>query len=295
VTTALDDFLNHLKVERGLAVLTLDAYSRDLRKYADWLLERGIDDPAKVTRKEVSGFLLFLTKKKLDPKSINRNLVAVRQLHKFLRRERRATNDPTEHVEGPKTWRKVPQVLSHDEVDRLMDAPDESSPLGVRDRAMLEVLYGCGLRVSELVGLTVEQLDLTRGLVRAYGKGSKERMVPLGEVATGRLREFLAGSRNRLLKDRTSVFVFVNKDGTRMSRQGFWKNLRKYALAAGIPRRISPHKLRHSFATHLLERGADLRAVQAMLGHADISTTQIYTQVNRARLREIHAKFHPRP
>jgi integrase/recombinase XerD len=294
MTEEIDDFLNHLKVEKGLAVLTLDAYARDLRKYSEWLAERGITAAEKVVRKHVSDFLLFLARKKLDPKSINRNLVAIRGLHKFLKRERRLAVDPTEHVDGPKTWRTVPQVLSLAEVDRLLDAPDEATPRGERDRAMLEVLYASGLRVSELVGLTLDQLDLQRGLVRAFGKGSKERLVPMGEIATARLRDWLGGSRNRMLHGNQSEFVFVSKDGKRMSRQGFWKNLRKYALEAGINRRISPHKLRHSFATHLLERGADLRTVQAMLGHADISTTQIYTHVNRARLKAIHAQFHPR-
>ena len=294
MTGEIDDFLNHLKVEKGLAILTLEAYSRDLRRYAEWLSERGIESAGKVARKDVSDFLLSLARRKLDPKSINRNLVAVRGLHKFLKRERRVAIDPTELVTGPKTWRKVPQVLSLVEVDRLISAPDKSTPLGERDRAMLEVLYASGLRVSELVGLTLDQLDLQRGLIRAFGKGSKERLVPMGEVAVARVREFLAGPRDRLLQGRASHFVFVNRNGARMSRQGFWKNLRKYALTAGINRRISPHKLRHSFATHLLERGADLRTVQAMLGHADISTTQIYTHVNRARLKAIHAQFHPR-
>ncbi len=294
MTSEIDDFLNHLKVEKGLAVLTLEAYARDLRRYAEWLETRGITTPDGVARRDVSEFLLALTRKKLDPKSINRNLVAVRGLHKFLKRERRVAIDPTEHIEGPKTWRKVPQVMSLDEVDRLLAAPDAATPLGERDRAMLEILYASGLRVSELVGLTLDQLDLQRGLVRAFGKGSKERLVPMGEVAVTRVRDWLDGARDRVLHGNASEFVFVNRNGGRMSRQGFWKNLRKHALTAGINRRISPHKLRHSFATHLLERGADLRTVQAMLGHADISTTQIYTHVNRARLKEIHAKFHPR-
>ena len=305
----VDEFLNHLRVEKGLAVLTLEAYGRDLRKYVEWLTAKGIDDPAAVKREHVSAFLLSLAKAKLDPKTINRNLVAVRRLHKYLRMEKVTSGDPTEHVEGPKTWRKVPQVLSMAEVDRLLAAPDDPTPLSVRDRAMLEVLYATGLRISELVGLTMDQVDLDRGLVRAFGKGSKERLVPMGEVAVDAVRDYLASARPHLAKERAPVRafalprgaprtpreVFLNKDGRRMSRQGFWKILRRYALQAGLPPKISPHKLRHSFATHLLERGADLRSVQAMLGHADISTTQIYTQINRARLKEIHAKYHPRP
>lgn len=299
---AVDDFLNHLRVEKGLAVLTLEAYAKDLRKWTEFLRDRGFDDFAGVTRKEVSAFLLALGKRKLDPKTINRNLVAMRRLHVYLKIEKVLPIDPTEHAEGPKTWRRVPQVLSMDEVDRLLTAPAGEGALASRDRAMLELLYATGLRVSELVGLTLDQLDLQQGLVRAYGKGSKERLVPMGEVAAERVRDYLELARGSLAGgargagvDGTTRHVFLNANGRGMTRQGFWKILGKRALQAGIGRRISPHKLRHSFATHLLERGADLRSVQAMLGHADISTTQIYTQVNRARLKEIHAKFHPRP
>ena len=291
----LDEFLNHLRVERGLALLTLEAYARDLQKWTAFLgaRKKGVLEAA---RADVQAFLLSLARKKLDAKSINRTLVAVRQLYKFLREEGRMEVNPTEHVDAPKTWRRVPQVLSHDEVERLLAAPDPATPQGVRDRAMLELLYATGLRVSELVGLTEDQLDLGMGVVRAFGKGSKERMVPMGEVAVERLREWLDGPREAwaaLGKHRGRVFL--TRRGSGMTRQGFWKLLLGHAKTARIHRRISPHKLRHSFATHLLERGADLRAVQAMLGHADISTTQIYTQVNRARLKEIHAKFHPRP
>lgn len=282
-------------MERGLALLTLEAYARDLQKWVAFLgaRKKTILDAG---RAEVKAFLLVLSKKKLDAKTIVRNQVAIRQLYKFLRREGHLEGDPTEHVDTPKTWRRVPQVLSMDEVDRLLAAPDPASTLGVRDRAMLELLYATGMRVSELVGLTESQLDLGMGVVRAFGKGSKERMIPMGEAAVERLREWLDGPRDEWASlGKHRGHVFLTRRGTRMTRVAFWMRLAGHAKKAGIARRISPHKLRHSFATHLLERGADLRAVQAMLGHANISTTEIYTHVNRARLKQIHARFHPRP
>lgn len=295
----LDEFLNHVRVEKGLALLTVEAYARDLQKWAAFLEKRGVT-VSSAARADVQAFLLALSKRRaggaLDAKSIARNLVAVRQLYKFLLQEGRIGKDPTAHVESPKTWRRVPQFLSLEEVDRLLAAPDPASPAGVRDRAMLELLYATGLRVSELVGLTENQLDLRMGVLRAFGKGSKERMVPIGEAAIERLREWLDGPREDLAAlGRHRGHVFLTRLGRRMSRVMFGKIVDKYAKKAAIGRKISPHKLRHSFATHLLERGADLRAVQAMLGHADISTTQIYTHVNRARLKQIHAKHHPRP
>ena len=291
----LDEFLNFVRVEKGLAPLTAEAYARDLQKWSGFLEKRKVA-LEEAARADVQAFLLSLAKKKLDAKSVARNLVAIRQLYKFLLQEGRIEKDPASHVESPKTWRRVPQFLSVEEVDRLLAAPDPATPGGVRDRAMLELLYATGLRVSELVGLTENQLDLRMGVLRAFGKGSKERMVPIGEEAVERLREWLEGPREELAAlGRHRGFVFLSRFGRRMSRVMFGKILDKYAKRAGIGRKISPHKLRHSFATHLLERGADLRAVQAMLGHADISTTQIYTHVNRARLKAIHAKHHPRP
>ena len=282
-------------MEKGLALLTLEAYARDLQKWTAFLdtRKRTVLD---AERAELKAFLLTLSKKKLDTKTIVRNQVAIRQLYKFLKREGRIEKDPTEHVDTPKTWRRVPQVLSMDEVDRLLNAPDPVTTIGVRDRAMLELLYATGMRVSELVGLTESQLDLSMGVVRAFGKGSKERMIPMGEAAVERLREWLDGPRDEWASlGKHRGHVFLTRRGTKMTRVAFWMRIGGHAKKAGIGRRISPHKLRHSFATHLLERGADLRAVQAMLGHANISTTEIYTHVNRARLKEIHARFHPRP
>lgn len=291
----IDEFLNHLRVEKGLALLTLEAYSRDIQKWVAFLGLRK-KTVLEAERADVKAFLLALSKKKLDAKSVARNLVAVRQLYKFFRGEGHLEVDPTRHVDSPKTWRRVPQVLSMEEVDRLLNAPDPATTIGLRDRAMLELLYATGMRVSELVNLTEEQLDLAMGVVRAFGKGSKERMIPMGEAAVERLRDWIDGPREEwaaLGKHRGHVFLTAR--GKRMTRVAFWMRIGGHAKKAGINRRISPHKLRHSFATHLLERGADLRAVQAMLGHASISTTEIYTHVNRARLKEIHARFHPRP
>ena len=287
IDRVVDDFLNHLRVEKGLALSTIEAYAKDLRAYREWLDGKGVRDAAAITRRHVSDFLLSMANRRLDGKTIARARVSIRQLHKFLLAEKVVSENVTDHVDAPKTWRRVPDVLSAEEIERLLAAP-KPDLLGTRDRAMLEVLYGSGLRVSELVGLTLDQVELDRGLLRAFGKGSKERLVPMGDAAVEALREWLA------VRPAGARHVFVNKDGRRMSRQGFWKRLRQHALAAGITKKLSPHKLRHSFATHLLERGADLRSVQAMLGHADISTTQIYTQVSRARLKSLIDEKHPR-
>lgn len=290
----VDQFLNFLRVERGLSPQTLEAYGRDLVKFIKFLKENSIHEPRKVTRRDILDFLTFLHSKKLNSKTINRNLVSVRRCFKFLRQENFIASNPTDDVEGPRTWRKIPEVLSIREVDQLLAVPSGDAPLSIRDAAMLELLYATGLRISELVGLTLNSLNLQVGIVKAYGKGRKERIVPVSDTAMDRLRIYLDKSRGRLLGEGTSDALFLNRRGKSMSRQGFWKILKGYAIKAGIRKNISPHKLRHSFATHLLERGADLRSVQMMLGHADISTTQIYTHVNKARLKEIHEKFHPR-
>ncbi len=285
--------MQHLRVEKGLARSTLEAYARDLKLYAEFLSSERIVRPDRVDRRRIGAYLLWLQKRRLDARTIRRNLVAVRGFHRFLRQEGRSKHDPTERVASPTVWRRVPETLSEAEVERLLDAPDPRTPLGRRDRAMLELLYGAGLRVSELVGLEEEQLDLDGLLVRAYGKGSKERIVPIGEAARECLATYLRDDRPRLLKGRTSRRLFVNARGGPLSRVGFWKILRKHGAKARL-KRVYPHALRHSFATHLLERDADLRAVQAMLGHADIATTEVYTHVNRKRLKQVHEKYHPR-
>jgi integrase/recombinase XerD len=290
---ALDRFLAHLRVERGLLAATLEAYARDLREYMDWLSRQGIARLADVTEPLILQHLGALQVRGLSQASQARHLAAVRGLHKFANAEGLTSTDPSEGVGATRGSRPLPHFLAVDEVDRLLARPDCSTVAGSRDKAMLEVLYASGLRVTELVELPLSAIDLQTGVVRVRGKGGKERIVPVGERAREALSAYLSGPRQRLLGTRHCTDLFVTPRGGRMTRQGFWKLLGRYARAAGIEQRVYPHTLRHSFATHLLERGADLRAVQAMLGHADIATTQIYTHVDRERLKTVIAK-HPR-
>lgn len=290
----VDLFLDFLRTERGLAPNTLEAYGRDLRDYLDALAAKGLSEPDAIAPDAIAGHLAQLHRRGLSHRSQARHLAAIRGLHLFLVRERHARRDPTEDLETPRVRRKLPIFLTLDEVERLLEAPDVRAPAGERDRALLEVLYATGLRVSEVCDLTCEDVNLRDGFLVARGKGSKERIVPLGDWAISWLKRHLEGGRHALLKARSSRALFVGPRGCRLTRQGVWKLIKRYALAAGISKPLSPHKLRHSFATHLLERGADLRAVQAMLGHADISTTQIYTHVDRARARAVYDKAHPR-
>ncbi|MFN2547519.1 MAG: site-specific tyrosine recombinase, partial [Myxococcales bacterium] len=269
---ALDRYLAHLRVERGLLPATLESYARDLREYLDWLAPRA-PSLAEVTEPLILQHLAGLHQRGLSRASQARHLSAVRGLHKFANAEGISPTDPSEQIEAARGSRPLPNFLTIDEVDRLLSAP----PPGSRDRAMLEVLYASGLRVSELVGLPVSAIDPHTGVVRVRGKGGKERIVPVGERAQAALADYLSGARQKLLGTRRSNDLFVTPRGAKMTRQAFWKLIGRYARAAGISQRVYPHSLRHSFATHLLERGADLRAVQAMLGHADIATTQIYT------------------
>ncbi len=290
----LDCFFNYLTVEKGLSVNTLSAYGRDLGAYAEFLQKKNIDEPGHIEQADVLGYLVALKKKGLAPRSRARVLSALRNFHRFLIRENYVSHDPTALIESPRILSGLPHLLSEVDVERLLTAPSGDSPLVLRDRAMLEVLYATGMRVSELVGLRSGDLKLDIGCLNAFGKGSKQRLIPLGEVAIEILRDYLQNGRPRLLKKNTSDEVFLNSRGGKLSRQGFWKILRQYALQAGIQQRVYPHMLRHSFATHLLEHGADLRSVQTMLGHADISTTQIYTHVLQERLQQLHQKYHPR-
>ncbi len=289
---ALDRYLDHLRVERGLLSATLEAYARDLREYTDWLARQGISRLGDVTEPIILQHLSALQLRGLSRASQARHLAAVRGLHRFANAEGIAATDPSEGVGATRGSRPLPNFLGIDEVDRLLAQPGGDTPAGARDKAMLEVLYASGLRVSELVSLPIGAIDLQTGVVRVRGKGGKERIVPVGERAREALARYLA-ARQKLLGVRRSPDLFVTSRGARMTRQGFWKLLGRYARAAGIEQRVYPHTLRHSFATHLLERGADLRAVQAMLGHADIATTQIYTHVDRERLKAVIAK-HPR-
>ncbi|HEU4382462.1 MAG TPA: site-specific tyrosine recombinase XerD [Anaeromyxobacteraceae bacterium] len=291
---ALDLFLSHLRVERGLAANSVEAYGRDLRRYLEHLHRAGLDAWERVGRPEVRAYLAWLASRGISARSQARALSALRAFHRLLLRERLAPADPTDEVDSPRAGRRLPSVLSTGEVARLLAAPDPRRPAGVRDRAMRELLYASGLRVSELVSLDLNQVDLESRVLRVRGKGSRERLVPVGGPAAEALRAWLSEARSRVLRGRPSRDLFVTPRGRRMTRQGFWKLLGRYARAAGIRRRFSPHTLRHAFATHLLAGGADLRAVQAMLGHADVSTTQIYTHVDRTQVRRLYERHHPR-
>jgi len=290
---ALDEYLAHLRVERGLLPATLESYARDLGEYLRWLRDGRVSTLDQVAEERIFAHLASLQQRGLSAASQARHLAALRGLHRFAAAEGLARLDPSVNVGRPRLKRPLPNFLGVTEVDRLLAQPDPKTPAGARDKAMLELLYATGLRVSELVALPLAAIDPGTGVVRVRGKGNKERVIPVGERAREALAFWLSSARGQLLAKRTSRDLFVTPRGTRMTRQGFWKLLARHAREAGIDARVTPHTLRHSFATHLLERGADLRAVQAMLGHADIATTQIYTHVDRERLGQILAR-HPR-
>ena len=288
-----DQFIHHLRVERGLAENTIQSYSRDLTRFLKFLEARKLS-PLTLSRDDLMDYMAGLDGE-LSHRSSARNLSALKMFFRFLVSEGKIKQSPARLLETPKLPLKLPNVLSRSEVEVLLSQPKAVDALGQRDKAMLELLYATGLRVSELVGLKISQANLEAGFVRTMGKGSKERMVPMGGQAVEALRTYLFDRRASLLKKGPSPYLFLNARGGALTRQGFWKIIKKYGLQAGIKKVITPHLLRHSFASHLLECGADLRAVQVMLGHADISTTQIYTHVTRERLKEIHEKHHPRP
>ena len=292
--THLDLYLDYLTVERGLAANTRASYSGDLLKFLTYLKDRGVGDWSQVGFTDIMGFLSQAQEQGLAPRSRARVLSALRGFFKFMVRDNHLSESPVANLTSPRLRRKLPAVLSVAEVERLLAQPKVKLPLGQRDAAMLELLYGTGLRVSELVSLTLARVNLEVGFIVVLGKGAKERIVPVGEAATEAVRIYVTESRPRLLKGRVTEILFVTNRGGAMTRQGFWKLLKKYGREAGLKKKLTPHTLRHSFATHLLEGGADLRSVQMMLGHADISTTQVYTHVARERLREVHKKYHPR-
>jgi integrase/recombinase XerD len=290
----LDEFLNYLVVERGLSKNTLESYSRDLNKYINYLEKKGISDIKETSSLDIMSFISTLKESGLATKTTARNLVAIKMFYRFLFNERHIKENPAIKIDSPKTWFNLPNTLTVDEVERLLNKPDMNTALGMRDSAMLELLYATGMRVSELTSSSLNDINLEAGYIIVLGKGSKERIIPIGVQAVKKINEYLTDSRKRLLKNSSSSFIFLNRSGKPISRQGFWKVIKKYAIQAQINKNITPHTLRHSFATHLLERGADLRSVQTMLGHVDISTTQIYTHVTRERLKKLHSQLHPR-
>jgi integrase/recombinase XerD len=294
ITALIDQFLNYLLVEKGLSRATLESYSRDLLRFTEFLNRNGRSRVSEEDTPLLLKHLIQLRTEGLGARSRARHLVALRGFYRYLAQEKLLAQDPAKLLDLPKTPLKLPEVLGVDEVRRLLNSPDTRSTQGIRDAAMLEVLYAAGLRVSELTRLKIQDVHLDAGFVRVFGKGSKERVVPIGQYAREKILFYLENARGRLLREHASPYLFVARAGRPMTRQAFWKLLRQYAANAGLTRTVTPHSLRHSFASHLLEGGADLRAVQVMLGHADISTTQIYTHVTTDRLRELHRKYHPR-
>ena len=294
LSSYIDSFLSMASVEKGLAKNTIEAYSRDLNRLADFLIKQGIGSWPKVESIHLRSYLAALKSGGLSPRSVARHVVTLRRLYRFLETEGLVNESPVPRLLYSAQTRKLPQTLSVADVRTLLNQPDDNEMLGARDQAMLELLYASGLRVSELITLRTQQVNFQGNYLTVKGKGAKVRAVPFGQWARQKLSRYLNDVRPRLLKGKSSSYLFVNRGGQGLTRQGFWKLIRRYALLAGIDKRVTPHTLRHSFATHLLEGGADLRAVQTMLGHADISTTQIYTHVDGARLKAVHQKFHPR-
>jgi len=292
----LRDFIHFMIVEKGLAQNTIVSYERDLKRYLTYLQQveqlKSLND---VSRIHIVQFLSFLKGEGKSAKTLARHIASIRAFHQFLLREKAVEQDPSVHIETPQLERTLPKVLSFGEIETLLETPDQSSSFGLRDKAMIELLYATGIRVSELINLDMENVHLTMGFVRCIGKGNKERIIPIGKIAQDVIEQYIHQSRPKLKnsKNRTEA-LFLNHHGNRLTRQGFWKIIKKLASEAKIEKELTPHTLRHSFATHLLENGADLRAVQEMLGHADISTTQIYTHVTKTRLKDVYTKFHPR-
>ena len=294
ISSELERFTTALWLERGLSDNTREAYSRDVLGLNAWLLNQSRGDALTASESDVQAYLGARLSQGSSHRSISRLLSSLRSFYQYLVREGDLSSDPTQHLDRPKPSRPLPKSLSESEVDQLLDAPDTSVVVEHRDLAMLEVLYASGLRVSELVGLTLPQLSLNQGVVRVFGKGGKERLVPLGEAAIETVTDYLGSTRQALLRDRQSDVLFPSNRGKVMTRQTFWYRIKIYAKRAGIDPNLSPHTLRHAFATHLINHGADLRVVQMLLGHSDLTTTQIYTHVARSRMQALHEKHHPR-
>ena len=290
----LDRYYNHLLIEKGAAGNTLEAYSRDLKRFVTFLEEKGLSDVRAVSSQHVIDFLVQIKGEGLSANSMNRSLAALRGFYKFLLQEKAVDESPLAHIELAKVWMRLPDTVSKEEMNLILSQPGDQTPAALRDSAMLELLYATGLRVSELIGLTMNSINWQVGFLVVMGKGSKERVVPIGKTAYDCVRRYVDEARPKLLKSKTTDVLFLNRFGGALTRQGLWKIIIHYAQKAGLQKNIHPHTFRHSFASHLLEGGADLRAVQVMLGHSDISTTQIYTHVTRERLKEIHRRYHPR-
>ena len=290
----LDAFIDNIWIEKGLSQNTLDSYRSDLEQFSKWLEKNNLSY-LKTSKKEILSYLSFLFQKGLGSKTVARKLSSLKSFFRYLVFKSIIPNDPSSEVETPKLLKSIPKSISEKEVEALLAAPDEKTDIGLRDKTMIETLYSCGLRISELTNLELLNLNLRQGVIRVIGKGQKERLVPMGDQLIGLLELYISSSRKNLLNKRHSDFLFLSTRGQRMTRQSFWHRIKHYCLASGFePDKISPHVLRHAFATHLLNNGADLRVVQLLLGHSDLNTTQIYTEVARQRLKRLHTEHHPR-
>lgn len=289
-----DLYINHMLLEKGLAANSLESYTHDLTVFVTFMVQNGLENIQAVDTTAILAWLIHLKKEGLSARSRARHLITIRGLFKFLLKEEIINSDPVKIVDIPKTGLYLPEVMTIEEIQNLLAVPNTTEPRGLRNAAMLEILYGAGLRVSELINMKVQDINFDAGFVRIFGKGSSERVVPVGSHAKERTLEWIKAGRPQLLQNIVSRHLFVARAGKPMTRQGFWKIIKQYSLKAAIKRNITPHTFRHSFATHLLEGGADLRSVQTMLGHADIATTQIYTHISKSHLLEMHKKFHPR-
>ena len=290
----LDAFIDNIWIEKGLSQNTLDSYRSDLEQFSIWLEKNNLSY-IKTSKKEILSYLSFLFQKGLGSKTVARKLSSLKSFFRYLVFKSIIPNDPSSEVETPKLLKSIPKSISEKEVEALLAAPDEKTDIGLRDKTMIETLYSCGLRISELTNLELLNLNLRQGVIRVIGKGQKERLVPMGDQLIALLELYISSSRKNLLSKRHSDFLFLSTRGQRMTRQSFWHRIKHYCLASGFePDKISPHVLRHAFATHLLNNGADLRVVQLLLGHSDLNTTQIYTEVARQRLKRLHTEHHPR-
>ena len=290
----LDAFIDNIWIEKGLSQNTLDSYRSDLEQFSSWLEKNNLNY-VKTSKKEILSYLSFLFQKGLGSKTVARKLSSLKSFFRYLVFKSIIPNDPSSEVETPKLLKSIPKSISEKEVEALLAAPDQKTDIGLRDKTMIETLYSCGLRISELTNLELLNLNLRQGVIRVIGKGQKERLVPMGDQLIGLLELYISSSRKNLLNKRHSDFLFLSTRGQRMTRQSFWYRIKHYCLASGFePDKISPHVLRHAFATHLLNNGADLRVVQLLLGHSDLNTTQIYTEVARQRLKRLHTEHHPR-